>query len=139
MDDYEPTVMKTGVSAQETVQNRPEPAPSREKERRVKGKTTATSSPPGDGYVGGTSVRRRVRWILWAELMKRTLNIEVLSCPKCHGRMRVISAILQAVVVAKILRCLEKKNIEAPIKRPARPPPAKSDPTTTELVEIDWS
>jgi hypothetical protein len=42
----------------------------------------------------------------WALLLQRTLQIDVLECPKCHGRMRVISAIHEPAVVSAILDCL---------------------------------
>jgi uncharacterized protein YbaR (Trm112 family) len=103
------------------------------------GSIQAMSASSGQAESDHSSPRRRTRWILWAELMKRSMDLDVLSCPTCHGRLRVISAILQADVVAKILRCLEEKNIEAPIMRPVRAPPGELDPTTTKLVEIEWS
>jgi hypothetical protein len=86
-----------------------------------------------------TSARRRVRWILWAELMKRTLDLDVFSCPKCAGRMRVIAAILKADVVSTILRSLESKNLEAPSMRPARAPPdgVGGTPGGERFIEMD--
>ena len=86
-----------------------------------------------------TSARRRVRWILWAELMKRSLGLDVLSCPKCAGRMREIAAIMKTKVVAAILRSLEAQNLEAPSMCPARAPPdsAGGTPSEERLIEMD--
>ena len=39
----------------------------------------------------------------WAELIKRTFLIDVLVCPKCSGRMKVISTISEAEVIFNIL------------------------------------
>jgi hypothetical protein len=35
----------------------------------------------------------RARYIEWAVLMKRTWGFNVLRCPRCERRMRVISAV----------------------------------------------
>jgi hypothetical protein len=43
----------------------------------------------------------------WAELMRRGLDIDALDCPKCHGRMRFIAAILRPSIIARILRSLD--------------------------------
>lgn len=39
----------------------------------------------------------------WARLIKKIYNIDPLVCPKCRGKMRIISAIEQAHVIEKIL------------------------------------
>jgi hypothetical protein len=50
----------------------------------------------------------------WAELMRRVFEKDVLECPRCAGRMRLISTITQPEVIRAILEC---------IGLPARPPP----------------
>ena len=52
--------------------------------------------------------------IPWAELLQRVFEVDALCCPKCGGRMRVLSAITDPTVAARILRCLSL---------PARAPP----------------
>ena len=89
-----------------------------------------STSPPDSSSAQPPSDRTRFRWILWATLMKRVLEIDCLKCPKCSGRMVPIAAILRADVVAAILECLGLP-VDAPPIRPARPPP---DPG---LVEFD--
>jgi len=37
----------------------------------------------------------------WARLIKKICNVDPLVCPKCHGRMRIISAIEQADVIER--------------------------------------
>jgi len=91
-----------------------------------------------DGVSSQTSPRRRVRWILWSVLIRRVFDNDSLRCPKCCGRMTVIAAIVQADVIAKILRCLEAKNLEAPAMRPARAPPACMKPGEDRLIELDF-
>ena len=50
----------------------------------------------------------------WAELLQRVFEVDALRCPKCGGRMRVLSAITDPTVAGRILRCLSL---------PARAPP----------------
>jgi hypothetical protein len=50
----------------------------------------------------------------WAELLQRVFEVDALACPKCGGRMRVLSVITDPTVAGRILRCLAL---------PARAPP----------------
>ncbi len=50
----------------------------------------------------------------WAELMKRVWGFDVLKCPECGGRMRILCAINPPAAIRKILDCLGL---------PSRPPP----------------
>jgi hypothetical protein len=74
----------------------------------------------------GSPARRRRRRTRkdWATLMRRTLGLDVLACPKCGGRMRVIATIEDAEVAGKILRAMGLSD-EVPPLAPAcpRPPP----------------
>jgi hypothetical protein len=58
----------------------------------------------------------------WAELLKRVFLVDVLDCPRCHGRMRVIAAVMQAEATEKILRHLGLPA-EPPRILPPRAPP----------------
>ncbi len=58
----------------------------------------------------------------WAKLLKRSFGFDVLSCPKCGGRMKVIATIDEPEVIRKILRAMGLPA-EAPRAEPARPPP----------------
>ena len=51
-------------------------------------------APPRTAGAGGG---RRQR--LWAELMARTFGIDVLACPRCGGRLRLVAVIEDARVV----------------------------------------
>ena len=55
----------------------------------------------------------------WAELLERTFEIDVLACPECGGRLRLLATIEQRSVVEKILRNLGLP-VEAPVPSPAR-------------------
>lgn len=65
-------------------------------------------------------------------MLRRVFDLDVLDCPNCHGRMKVIAAIMKADVVAAILESLGLDTEPPPI-RPARAPPEPG------LVEIDWT
>jgi hypothetical protein len=60
----------------------------------------------------------------WAELMRRTFAFDVLACPRCGGRLRLVALIEQAAVVQQILRHLGLPT-EVPEPRPARAPPRR--------------
>jgi len=58
----------------------------------------------------------------WAELMRRTFGLDVLACPRCDGRLRLVALIEQASVVLRIVRHLGLPT-EVPEARLARAPP----------------
>ena len=58
----------------------------------------------------------------WAELMKRVFALDVLECPLCKGRMKVIAEITDPAVAKKILAALDLPT-EEPLVERARPPP----------------
>jgi hypothetical protein len=71
------------------------------------------------------------RWIPWAELMRRVFEIDVLECPQCGGRLRILSAIHPPETTAAILECLGL---------PARPPPlgpAEAEPWDLETDPVE--
>lgn len=68
------------------------------------------------------AARRRARGEHWAELMRRTFGFDVLACPRCGGRLRLIALIEQAAVIRRILRHLGQPS-EVPAPRAARDPP----------------
>jgi hypothetical protein len=56
----------------------------------------------------------RPRNYTWAELMHRVFELDVLLCPRCQGRMRLLATIQTPAAIRAILDCLGL---------PARPPP----------------
>jgi hypothetical protein len=65
----------------------------------------------------------RARRLDWAALLARVWDVDVLRCPRCpNGRMEVIAAISEFLVVAKILAHL-KLPMTLPQPCPARAPP----------------
>ena len=74
-----------------------------------------------DGATSGAKPSRAGAY-QWAELMPRTFGLDVLACPRCDGRLRLVALIEQASVVQRILRHLGLPT-EVPEARPARAPP----------------
>jgi hypothetical protein len=62
------------------------------------------------------------RRMSWAELMKRVFSLDVLECPECKGRMKVIATITEPEVVRKFLGSIDLPTELPPMER-ARPPP----------------
>src|SRR5206468_7375165 len=55
----------------------------------------------------------------WPDLLRHTFAVDVLACPRCGGRMRVIATIEDPVVIRKILT-----HLGLPTEPPSpRPPP----------------
>ena len=64
----------------------------------------------------------------WAQRLKRVFNINIETCPKCGGAVKVIACIEDPVVIDKILNHLDKKAaLSEPIVLPQpRAPPQAS-------------
>jgi hypothetical protein len=71
----------------------------------------------------------RSKRLTWAALLKRAFGIDVMQCPECGGRMRVIATISQDQpdVIKAILEAMGLPS-EAPPLAPARDPPPEPDP-----------
>jgi hypothetical protein len=62
----------------------------------------------------------------WAEPMRRAFGLDVLACPRCGGRLRLIALLDASDVTERILRHLGLPT-EVPAARPARGPPVYDD------------
>jgi hypothetical protein len=58
----------------------------------------------------------------WAELMRRGLDIDVLECPDCGGRLRFVAAILLSSAIRRILRHLGLPSDPVGLAPPQAPP-----------------
>lgn len=85
----------------------------------------ASSTSPADtaapGASGPVSPNPR-RNYLWAELMQRTVGVDVLACPHCGDRLVLTALIEDPRVIRRILAHLGVPT-EVPAARPARSPP----------------
>ena len=75
--------------------------------------------------------------ITWARLLKRVFGIDIETCIKCRGKIKVMAAILDPKVIVKILKHLGL-SFNSPEFLPARGPPLFAEtfpdqflPTTT--------
>ncbi len=81
-----------------------------------------------DRLLGGLLYAASPR-IDWASLLRRTLHVDVLQCPKCHGRLRVLAVITERDPVTRILSHLGL---------PTRAPPlARARDPSDELADIE--
>jgi len=76
-------------------------------------------------------LERLCRYIAWPQRLKRVFNIDIETCPKCGGAVKVIACIEDPVVIDKILTHLdEKAALAEPVVLPqsrARPQAGLSD------------
>src|SRR2546426_4919253 len=70
-----------------------------------------------------SSVARHGRNYTWAELMKRVWALDVLECPRCQGRMRILAAIHSLDAIGKILNCLSLPSRAPPVSPAVRESP----------------
>ena len=64
--------------------------------------------------------QRRPQNCSWAELLHRVFSVDVLECPKCSGRMRILAAINPPEAIRKILDCLGIPSRAPPIATASR-------------------
>jgi hypothetical protein len=57
----------------------------------------------------------------WAALMRRVFDLDVLACPRCGGRLRLIATVADPAVVGKIRAHL---GLLHPADSPGRAPPS---------------
>ena len=65
---------------------------------------------------------RHTRNYRWAELMRRSLGLDVLACPRCGGRLTLIALIEDPAVIVRFLWHLGLPT-DIPEAQPARAPP----------------
>jgi hypothetical protein len=58
----------------------------------------------------------------WSELLKRTFGIDVLECPKCHGRMKLLALVTEPAGVRRYLAGIGELT-DVPARSPNRGPP----------------
>jgi hypothetical protein len=73
-----------------------------------------------DRLMGGALYAASTR-IDWASLLRRSLDVDVLQCPKCQGRLRVLAVITEREPVRRILAHLGVPTDAPPVAR-ARDP-----------------
>ncbi len=69
----------------------------------------------------------------WARLIQKIYEVDPLTCPKCQGRMKVISFIEDQEVVKKILKHLGLWGLKS------KPPPKANAPPYFPEIHLDYS
>jgi hypothetical protein len=77
----------------------------------------------------------------WARLIQKIYEVDPLTCPKCSGKMKVISVIEDENVIKKILKHLGLWDQNPPYSRrvKARPPPKANSPPMAPQYHIDYT
>jgi hypothetical protein len=78
-----------------------------------------------DRLLGGTLYAATPR-VDWASLLRRSFEVDVLQCPKCQGRLRVLAVITERDPVRRILAHLGRPTDAPPLAR-ARDPTDELD------------
>jgi hypothetical protein len=100
--------------AQERVDQRPEGL-AHHPEEGVHGRDAAASDEPGrPDHAGG--------YRPWAELLARTFAVDVLACPTCQGRMKLLALVKGPASIARYLATVGEAT-EVPRRSPGRGPP----------------
>ena len=74
--------------------------------QRSQARTEALSGHAAQGETNAVTpsgAERGARGRLWADLMRRAFGFDVLACPRCGGRLRLVALIDQASVIQQIL------------------------------------
>jgi len=79
-----------------------------------------------DGGQHDSPPSKRPRRLAWAQLMRRVLDIDVLTCPKCAASMVIIAFITDPSVLTRILDHLKLPSTSPPLA-PARSPLDEQD------------
>ena len=78
----------------------------------------------------GPTAAAHLRYYTWPELLQRVFNqIDVLECPRCHGRLRILAAIHPPDATRKILDWLGL---------PSRAPPL-APAGAADTIPLEWA
>jgi hypothetical protein len=69
--------------------------------------------------------------------LKRTFDVDVLECPKCHGRLRVLAVITEREPVRQILAHLGMMTEAPPLARARDPTDDLQDAEPSAQLDLD--
>ncbi|HEY3593840.1 MAG TPA: transposase [Polyangiaceae bacterium] len=98
----------------------------------------APSPAPATEAAEPRPTERRGSYWPWALLMRRTFALDVLECPKCKGRMKLLALVIDDRSIVRYLRKIGEPT-EAPARAPPRGPPYWSSTVLRRktLADID--
>jgi hypothetical protein len=65
----------------------------------------------------------KIERLRWAEMLKKTFEIDVTICPKCNGRLEQVAVIKFRKVAMAILKSLNQNTDPLPVGAPPTGPP----------------
>lgn len=99
----------------------------------------SSSQPPTRSSSSSCSRRsliRRSAYRPWAELLKRTLAVDVEQCPRCGGRMKLPALVTAPRSIERFLRHLGEPTEAPPLSAARDPPYFKSPAIRRKLGEL---
>jgi hypothetical protein len=104
---------------------------------KVRARIAPAPAPPTEGAEPRRTERRGSYWP-WALLMRRTFGLDVLECPKCKGRMKLLALVIDDRSIARYLKKIGEPT-DAPARAPPRGPPYWSSTVLRRktLADID--
>ena len=72
----------------------------------------------------------------WPALLRRTFDVDVLQCPRCHGRLRVLAVITERDPVRQILGHLGLPTDVPPVARARDPTDDAADAEPSNQLEL---
>lgn len=95
------------------------------------------SVPHWDRLLGGLLYAATPR-VDWATLLRRSFAVDVLECPRCHGRLRVLAVITEREPIERILTHLSLPASAPPLARARAPTsPDVDDDLAAEQLSLD--
>jgi hypothetical protein len=97
-------------------------APASPDRARVVPRTRASAAKKANGY-GEASGTERQRALSWAQRLKRVFTIDIETCRRCGGKLRVIASIEEQAVIERIFHHLGGDAASVDAAHPSRAPP----------------
>jgi hypothetical protein len=91
-----------------------------------------------DRLLGGALYAATAR-VDWATLLRRSFAVDVLECPKCNGRLRVIAVITERDPVRRILEHMGVPSDAPPLARARDPTEEADDHEASAQLALDLS
>ena len=91
-----------------------------------------------DRLVGGVLYAATPR-VDWARLLRRSFDVDVMRCPRCHGRLRVLAVITEREPIQRILAYLAVPIDAPPLARARDPTDDLDDVEPPEQLELAFA
>jgi hypothetical protein len=91
-----------------------------------------------DRILGGVLYATTPR-IDWARLLRRSLGVDALKCPKCHGRLRVLAVITESESVQRLLAHLGLPTDAPPLARARDPTDDTEDADRADQLGLGFA